>query len=333
MKCDFFVLPRGFHREPAGGERPSASPGRRHSPKGRGFSAYAAPSALLVVFFFIAFYAFFTRDRGAAPGLFPRSSAGFLEARKLDRRLAKLEERTSADPNDIQAFFESGLLKFQKGAGSYVDAISDLETARARGLSDVRTFYYLGRMYQAAGLYDFAQEEYRRFLNNRPDDFEVRMLAAKLLYSSGKYALAAGEYEAINAAHPDNVLVLENLALSRWKNGQDPGPVTGLLLGLGPEAAFRAGYISGRMAYESREYAAAVPLLERAAEESALYPGFTDRAAVYRMLSDSYVKLNSEVKAIAALNTLLIISPSDDEARSLLARLSKARKKTVSKKK
>ncbi|HBB67942.1 MAG: hypothetical protein A2X28_07010 [Elusimicrobia bacterium GWA2_56_46] len=305
----------------------SVQGGGRRAVESRVLSGWLAPAGLLAVFIFIAAYALFTRNRGAAPGLFPRSSAEFMEAGRLDRRLAGLAERTGKDPNDIQAFFESGLLKFQKGAASYIEAISDLETARSRGLADIRTFYYLGRMYQAEGLYDFALEEYRRFLNNRPGDFEVRMLAGKLLFSLGRYAQAVKEYEILKDAQPENFLVLENLALSRWKNKQDPQPVIDLLRGMGAEAVFRAGYVSGLVAYESRDYAAAVPLLERAAGESTRYPEFSDLAGIYRMLSDSYVKLKSEAKAVSALGELLKINPSDDEARSLLARLSRAQRR------
>ncbi len=315
-----------------------SGPALKQSDKRRGLkwinlSGYGAPAGLFAVFIFIVIYAVFTREPGAASGLFPRSGTEFLEEAQLDRKLAKLEERIKNNPNDIQAFFEAGLLKFQKGPDRYIDAISDLETARSRGLADIRTFYYLGRMYQAVGLYEFSLEEYRRFLNNRPEDFEVRMLAAKLLFSSGKYPAAVKEYESLNSVHKDNILVLENLALARWKNNQDPKPILDMLLALGGEASFRAGYVSGRIAYENKNYAAAAPLLERAAAESLKYSDFSDRAAVYTMLSDSYIKLKSDTPAIAALNELLKISPANNEARSQLARLALAQKKSALKKK
>lgn len=343
MKCESFLdflrplLKRAGQGAPVSEAEffghPHRSSQRPRAARWAGLSGYGVPAGLFAVFAAIVVYAVFTRGPGAASGVFPRAGTEFLEQGQLDRKLARLEERTRNNPADIQAFFEAGLLKFQKGPDSYIDAISDLETARSRGLADIRTFYYLGRMYQAVGLYDFSLEEYRRFLNNRPEDFEVRMLAAKLLFSSGKYPAAVKEYEAVSAGHPDNVLVLENLALSRWKNKQDPGPVLEALRGLGPEAVFRAGYVSGRMAYESRDYAAAAPLLARAAAQSLEYSGFTDRAAVYSMLSDSYIQLKSDAAAIAALNELLKINPADNEASSRLARLSRAQKKTALKKK
>jgi len=289
-------------------------------------SGYSAPAGLAAVFIVIVVYAVFINGTGRSGSRFPRSATEFLDLGRLDRKLAGLAERTKNNPDDIQAFFEAGLLKFQNGPDRYIDAISDLETARSRGFADIRTFYYLGRMYQAVGLYDFSLEEYRRFLNNRPEDFEVRMLAAKLLFSSGKYPAAVKEYETLSARRPDNILVQENLALSRWKNNQDPGPILDVMRGLGPEAVFRAGYVSGRMAYENKDYAAAAPLLERAAAQSPEYRDFSDRAGVYAMLSDSYIRLKSDAAAIAALNELLKISPADNEARSQLARLTKAHK-------
>ncbi len=294
-----------------------------------GWSGYGAPLGLFAVFIFIVAYAVFTREAGLTAGRSLKAGAAFPETVRLDSRIARLDERIRNNPNDIQALLEAGILRFQKGPSGYIDAINNLEAARSGGAADIRIFYYLGRMYQAVGLYDFALEEYRRLINNRPDDFEVRMLAAKLLFASGKYPLAVREYDMLSEAHPDNILVLENLALSRWKNGQDPKPMLDKLGGLGPEAAFRARYISGRMAFESKDYASAAPLLARAAAEGAGYPDFSDQALVYRMLGDSYIKLKSDSGAIFALTELLKLDPVSEEARSQLARLTAARQRAA----
>lgn len=295
-----------------------------------GKSGYGAPLWLLAIFIFIVAYAVFTRETDQAPGgLFRRLGVPSMDAGRLDGRIEKLEERIRNNPNDIQALLEAGILKYQKGPDSYIDAISDLENARSKGAADVRIFYYLGRMYQAEGLYDFALDEYQRLINNRPDDFEARMLSAKLMFATGRYSQAAHEYEMLSEAHPGNVLVLENLALSRWKNKQDPAPVLDKMTGMGKEAAFRSRYISGRMAYENKDYAAAAPLLARVASESAEYKDFSDLALVYQMLSDSYIKLKSDPEAISALTELLKLSPSNEEASSQLARLMKARQRAA----
>ncbi|MBI4802268.1 MAG: hypothetical protein HY796_07055 [Elusimicrobia bacterium] len=293
-------------------------------------SGYGVPAALSVVFISIIVYAVSFRNSNPASGFFPRAQAEFLEARGLERKLSGLKERLRNNSNDIQALFESGLLKFQKGPAGYIAAISDLETARTKGLSDIRTFYYLGRMYQAVGLYDFALQEYERFLNNRPDDFEVRMLMAKLLFAAGKYPQAVREYDNLNGRYPENVLVLENLALSRFKNAQDWRPVLDALRKLGLEAAFRADYVQAQIAYENKDYASAVPLLNRTAL-NLKSPELIDRVELYRMLSDSCIKLKSDAGAMVALNELLKINPANDEARSLLARLTRAQSKEARK--
>lgn len=298
--------------------------------KGRYFLYYWGPAVISAVLIVVTLYLVSNRDSSVPAGLFPREKTEFLAAGLLDQKLAKLEERIKTDPNDIQALFEAGFFKYQKGPQNYIDAISDLETARTRGFADIRIFYYLGRMYQAVGLYDFALEEYQRFLNNRPDDLEVGLLTAKLLFSSGKYQLAAKAYEELGVRHPKNISVLENLALSRWKNGQDPKPALDIMSRLGAEAVFRAGYVSGRIDYDNKDYSAAAQKFELAAADLPKYPEFSDRAVLYQMLSDSYIKLKSDTQAIAALNELLKVSPANAEARSLLARLTKARNKTKS---
>lgn len=311
--------------------RCEAGDGFRHLLK-KFLSGYGVPAVLFLVFISIIVYAVSFRRSGPAAGFFPRTQAEFLDAGQLDRRLAALEERLKTNSSDIQALFESGLLKFQKGPASYVDAIADLETARTKGLSDIRTFYYLGQMYQATGLYDFALQEYERFLNNRPEDFEVRMLMAKLLYASGKYPQAVREYDNLNVRYPGNPVVLENLALSRFRNGQEWRPLLESMRVLGPEAVYRSDYVQARIDYENKDYAAAAPLLGRAAAELKS-TDLAERIELYRMLSDSCIKLKQDAGAVSALTELLKINPSNDEARSQLARLTKAQKKTAAKKK
>lgn len=295
-------------------------------------SGYGVPAVLFLVFISIIVYAVSFRRSVPAAGFFPRDRSEFLDPGQLAGRLAALDERLKKNSNDIQALFESGMLKYQKGPASYVDAIADLENARTKGLSDIRLFYYLGRMYQATGLYDFALQEYERFLNNRPEDLEVRMLMAKLLYASGKYPQAALEYDNLNVRYPGNPVIMENQALSRFKNGQEWRPLLESMRALGPEAAYRSDYVQARIDYENKDYAAAAPLLARAAA-GVKSTDLGERIDIYTMLSDSYIKLKQDAGAMTALNELLKLSPSNDEARSQLARLTKAQKKTAAKKK
>src|SRR5581483_7003288 len=98
----------------------------------------------------------------------------------------------------------------------YPDAINELHDAWNGGSPDVRIFYYSGVMYQQLGLYPKAIEQYQRFLRNRPDDAEVRLLMAKLLYQSGRKEdidEATAQYQQLRKRLPRNPIVAENLAL------------------------------------------------------------------------------------------------------------------------
>lgn len=251
---------------------------------------------------------------------------------RLDRKIAGVEERLKTNPEDLKALFEAGLLKFRKGPTLYPGAIADLEKARQLGLADERLFYYLGVMYQGVGLYDFACEEYRKFLRNRPDDFEISMRLAKLDYDALRFSEAARGYEILKLKYPKNPVVLENLTLALWKNNQDYSKSLLELKGLGSEAAFRAAYTEGTIAYDLKDYPRAERLL-KSTLSNAEYCALIDRARAYWFLGDSALKLKDNGVAFDAFTELLKLNPSHEEAKSLLARLERARKAAAKKKK
>jgi tetratricopeptide (TPR) repeat protein len=294
--------------------------------------SYGAPLGMLLFFVLAALYVFMGRVNRAAPD-FPRLPSDFMQAAKAERRLAELQPALAANPDDMQALAESGRLKYQLGPARYVEAIADLERARSLGLVDVRSFYYLGNMYQAVGLYDFAAQEYRRFLNNYPGDSEVRMLLGKLSYAAGDYAGAVREYETLlKGGSPDPVL-LENLALARWKNNQDYSRALADLRAQGPDGVFLADYAEGRIAYELKDYAKASPLLAKAVSASPAGGGFADQAGLLWLAGDSAWKNKDQEAAYGFLQQLLKLSPAHEEGRSLLAKIEKARKAEARKKK
>ena len=225
-------------------------------------------------------------------------------------------------PEDINALSESGRLKFQLGQPRYIEAIADLERARKLGLADARSFYYLGSMYQAVGLYDFAAQEYRKFLNNFPGDSEARMLLAKLCYAAGDYPGAVREFEKLlNDGSRDPVL-LENLLLARWKNGQDYSKPLSELRARGAAGAFMADYAEGRVKYELKDYAGAQALLKKAVEAPARGPSLT-RPLLW-MAGDSAYRNKDPDAAAFYLRELMKAGPGHEEGRSLLAKIDRA---------
>ncbi|MDE2237988.1 MAG: tetratricopeptide repeat protein, partial [Elusimicrobia bacterium] len=133
---------------------------------------------------------------------------------RLDAAVSAAQDRLKINPNDLAALTELGMLHFQQGREHYPEAINELEEARDLGALDPRIFYCLGVMYQDVGLYHFAIEEYQRFLRHYPEDREVRLLEAKLLYQQQRYDEAVTEYERLKFSNPKDSLVEENLGLS-----------------------------------------------------------------------------------------------------------------------
>jgi len=286
--------------------------------------SYGAPLGMFLFFVLAALYIFMGRSRGPAPE-FPRAPAEFMQAARAERRLAELGKVLENNPEDIKALAESGRLKYQLGQPRYIEAIADLERARKLGLADARSFYYLGSMYQALGLYDFSAQEYRKFLNNFPEDAEVRMLLAKLCYAAGDYPGAVREFEKLVADGGRDPVMLENLAFSRWKNGQDYSSTLSDLRARGAAGAFLADYAEGRIKYELKQYPAAQALLKKAVEEVPDAGTFADQAALLWMAGDSAGRNGDTQAAIIYLQELLKASPGHEEGRLLLAKLEKAR--------
>ena len=291
---------------------------------GKLLHSYGAPLGMLLLIVLAALYIFMARGSGPLPE-FPRTAGEFMQSARAERRLEELAASLRENPDDIKALSESGRLKFQLGAQRYVEAIADLERARALGLADARAFYYLGVMYQGVGLYEFAAQEYRRFLNNFPKDAEVRMLLAKLYYSAGDHAGAVREYEALLRDGSEDPVLLENLALALWKEGRDYAAVLSRLRGLGAAGAFLADYAEGRIRYESKDYAGALPPLARASGAAPASGSFADQPALFWMTADSAYRGKDEDAAYGWLRELLKISPDHEEGKRLLAKIEKAR--------
>jgi len=287
--------------------------------------SYGAPLGMFLFFVLAALYIFMGRARAPLPE-FPRAPGEFMQSARAERRLAELAKLLADNPEDIKALAESGRLKYQLGQPHYIEAIADLEKARSLGLADARSFYYLGNMYQAVGLYDFAAQEYRKFLNNYPDDAEARLLLSKLCYAAGDYAGAVRGYEKLLADAGPSPVLLENLVLARWKNGQDYSGQLAELRGLGAAGSFLADYADGRIKYELKNYPGAQAALKRAAEAAPSAGAFADQVSLFWMAGDSAYRNNDQESAALYLQQLMKVSPGHEEGRSLLAKIEKARK-------
>lgn len=229
---------------------------------------------------------------------FPRGDSRFLAEARLIKEEAVLSDRVRQNPEDVSSLVHLGILQFQKGRPHTLEAMRHLEQARQMGALDKRIFYYLGLMYQEEGLYPFAVREYERFLVHEPRDLEVRLLLAKLLYQDENVERALFHYEKLRELHPDDPIVLENLALCLLKAGrrEPAGEILEKLSGSSGEAASRAHFHLGELAFASGDFAAA------SAHFSASLPASdpkepaseAETARVYERLAQSYEKLSQK---------------------------------------
>ncbi|MDD5629519.1 MAG: tetratricopeptide repeat protein [Elusimicrobia bacterium] len=254
-----------------------------------------------------------------------RPRADFPVRPQIEAAIAAAQVRLSADPQDVTALVELGMLHFENGPQSYPDAVNELEEARRLGSLDPRIFYCLGVMYQELGLYPFALEEYQKHLRNLPDDKEVRMLAAKLEYRQGDYESAVKEYERLRYHDPDDPLVIENLGLSLWSGKHTARALESFaaLKALGGLPARRAQFYLGQMALEAGRYQEAFDLMQGSLSAGGGPDLGISEDRIYSALAMACQKLNRPAEARDAWERVLKSSPNDAKALAALRNLNR----------
>lgn len=278
---------------------------------------HARSAAILVTFAGVVFIGVawvVLRDRGS----FQRRRIEFPALPQVNAAIVSAQERLKVNPQDIGALVELGTLHFEKGREFYPDAINELEDARELGALDSRMFYCLGVMYQELGLYSFALEEFKKFLRHYPDDKEVRMLTAKLLYKQASYGDAAAEYERLKFHHPGDSLIEENLGLSLWGAKLNERAVESFtqLKGMGAEQAKRASFYLGQIALEQGDAKTALEHLLQAQPEGQGFGIPAER--IYTATAQAHQKLGNLPEAKAAWERVVELTPDDAKAKSAL---------------
>ena len=287
------------------------------------------PAAAFGALLLSAAFGFWLRGAAAAR----RRRLDFPPPAKLDALIASAQDRLKANPQDLDALVQLGTLHFEKGKDSYADGINELEEARDLGALDPRVFYCLGIMYQEAGLYSFAIEDYRRYLRHYPEDKEIRMLLAKLLYKQGSFAEAVEEYERLKFRFPKDLLVEENLGLSLWGAKDIDRAVANFsqMSLVGGDAGRRAEFYLGQMALDRKDYPGALEHLLKAEPDPPHDIG-VPQEKLQAALGTAYAKLNRWEEAKAAWERVLTLTPSDSKARSALREASRRIPRTKKKK-
>lgn len=257
------------------------------------------------------------RDRPAMP----RRAEGAPPPPKLDAQIASAAAQLKDNSQDLAAMVRLGVLYFEKGKGSYVDAINTLEEARSLGALDARIFYCLGIMYQELGFYPFALEEYQRFLRNRPQDKEVRLLLAKLFYHEGRFRDAADEYERLKFLHSQDQVIEENLGLSLLKAKEHARAAESFqkLKAFGGDAAKRAAYYAAQLDCEQGRFNACLAGLRPVLPWDSSLGIPAEQAYALAASAAEKLKLNDEAREY--WEKVVSLAPNDAKARSSLKQL------------
>jgi len=236
-----------------------------------------------------------------------------------EHRLEAAALQLKEDPENIQALLESGRLHYEKGKEFYPDAINELEEAWRLGALDPMTFYYLGVMYQEEGLYSFAISQYKRFLRNKPDDLEIRLLLAKLLYQNGQYDEALTHYAWAQSHGSKDPVVRENmgLCLVALKRTDEASKIFQELSQRGSAEGKRADFYLGQIASDGLRYQEAIDLFSKALplgnEDIGIPP-----AVLHAALAVDLQKLERWDSAKAEWEKALGYDPSDKKAKRQL---------------
>lgn len=254
-----------------------------------------------------------------------RPRAEFPPRPRLDAAIAAAGVRLASNPDDLTALVELGMLHFEKGPPSYLEAVNELEDARRLGSLDPRIFYALGVMYQELGLYPFALEEIHRHLRNFPGDKEARMSAAKLHYRQGDFPAAVKEYERLRYHDPGDPLVNENLGLSLWgaKLTARAAECFEALQAAGGLPGRRARFYLGQIAYEAGRYADAQRLIGASLPDDAEPDFGISKDRMHAAMAMAWQKLNKPDEARESWRKVLKLSPGDAKAQAALRELNR----------
>jgi tetratricopeptide (TPR) repeat protein len=280
------------------------------------WAALVAVSALLCVLIYFGLL------RPSQP---VRPRADFPVRPQIEAAIAAAQVRLSANPQDLTALVELGMLHFENGASTYPDAVNELEEARRLGSLDSRIFYCLGVMYQELGLYPFALEEYQRHLRNSPDDKEVRLLVAKLYYRQGDFSAAVKEYERLQYHDPNDPLILENLGLSLWgaKLSDRARRCFEDLIKAGGLPARRAQFYLGQMAFEAGRYGEAQRLMQGSLPADSEPDFGIPKDRMHAAVAMAWQKLDRPDEARDAWQRVLKFAPHDAKAQAALRDLNR----------
>lgn len=184
----------------------------------------------------------------------------------LDDAHVRLRQTVGPDHPDALLVLEAlarGYIKSER----LLDAKQACEMWRERQPNHPWPWLWHGWIFDRLGFQDKAETDYRRAVENAPEDKEARLTLGDLLNRELQYKAAAEQFEVLRQRFPDDEKVLVGLATSRFNQGETEEAIALLdhVLAAHPDS-LPALYMRGKAALSRDGPAAAEPWLRKAAE-------------------------------------------------------------------
>ena len=199
-------------------------------------------------------------------------------------------------------------------------------------------------------LFDYAEEEFKTAMNLLPNDFDIIFEYGNFLYSVSKNVEAERYYSEALEIEPDNILALTFMALNKLVLNNLDEAKDYIMKALKQDHHHEyIQYCAGRVMFARKEYEDAKRFLIASLEQNPdietqnllaltyyeleeyqfainifenLITKHPDNVSILRSMSKCYEKLKNNDKALECLYKLTDILPEDEEAHSLIRKLS-----------
>lgn len=253
---------------------------------------------------------------------FPRENEiRIIDEDKLNAEINNLASELNNSSEDIKIAVELGIRYFIKGPQYYDQAINLLYRAWKSGSTDIRIFYYLGCMYEFLKLYHMAIDEYKKFLNNVPDDMEVLIRLGNLYYKVGNLNESIKIFDSVLQKDRNNIIALSNLGFIYFSQNQldKSQELFNQVLSISKKKNIieprSINYYLGKIFYNNRNYETAKTYLLK---EQQLYPDNIENSL---LLVKTYMAVEEYEEAYNLAGQLLEITPENRELKLLLKNL------------
>jgi tetratricopeptide (TPR) repeat protein len=248
----------------------------------------------------------------------------------LDRAIRFFKQALAVRPNLSQAYYQYGIALEREGKRK--DAVSEYEQAVLTDLNEAAPNLALGQSLMAAGnrydghrylgrYYDLADRpaqaasEFHTMQALAPESVQPALLEGQIYIRTQQSSRAAAVTEAALRRHPDDIQLLERLAVLKINRGDRPYARRLLhhWLDLKPKAS-RPCWLLGRCDFGDLKYAEGIAWLEKAIQRQPREPDY------YGFLGGGLLRVGtteSRRRAVDVLAQAVALAPENAEYRDL----------------